>query len=78
MLDGLHEDLNRVIDKPSVPDTVVLDGEKPDVQIADGELLLRYVNESQFNTEAWQKHFLRNSSYIVDLFHGQLKSTVYY
>jgi hypothetical protein len=37
LLDGLHEDLNRVIDKPSVPDTVVLDGEKPDVQIADGE-----------------------------------------
>ena len=59
MLDGLHEDLNRVQHKPIVPqiESEGLDDEK------DSE-------------ESWQNHLKRNQSIIVDLMHGQFKSTV--
>ena len=59
LLDGLHEDLNRIVDKPYTnnPDS---DG-RPDAEIAD---------------ICWENYKLRNQSIIVDLFTGQLKSTV--
>ena len=59
LLDGLHEDLNRIKHKPLVP-PVHSEG-RPDADVAQ---------------EAWMAHLLRNDSIIVDLFHGQLKSTV--
>ena len=59
LLDGLHEDLNRITDKPTVPP--VLSEGRPDAEVA---------------ADAWMAHLLRNDSIIVDLFHGQLKSTV--
>eukprot|EP00500_Bicosoecida_sp_ms1_P004096 CAMPEP_0203807726 /NCGR_PEP_ID=MMETSP0115-20131106/1222_1 /ASSEMBLY_ACC=CAM_ASM_000227 /TAXON_ID=33651 /ORGANISM="Bicosoecid sp, Strain ms1" /LENGTH=494 /DNA_ID=CAMNT_0050716409 /DNA_START=311 /DNA_END=1793 /DNA_ORIENTATION=+ len=59
LLDGLHEDLNRVIKKPYVED--VEDKGRPDVVVA---------------AEAWRAYLLRNKSIIVDLFQGQLKSTL--
>eukprot|EP00729_Bicosta_minor_P015400 gene15400-16646_t len=59
LLDGLHEDLNRIRVKPMVP-PINAEG-RPDVEVA---------------AEAWMAHLLRNDSIIVDLFHGQLKSTV--
>lgn len=59
LLDGLHEDLNRVTDRAYVemPDS---EG-RPDEQVA---------------AEWWENHRARNSSIIVDLFHGQLRSKV--
>ena len=59
LLDGLHEDLNRVTDKPYVE--LKDSNSRPDVICAQ---------------EAWENHLLRNKSVVVDLFHGQLKSSV--
>uniref|UniRef100_A0A8V5H7B1 Ubiquitin carboxyl-terminal hydrolase 19 n=1 Tax=Melopsittacus undulatus TaxID=13146 RepID=A0A8V5H7B1_MELUD len=57
LLDGLHEDLNRIQNKPYT-ETVDSDG-RPDQVVAE---------------EAWQRHKMRNDSFIVDLFQGQYKS----
>jgi len=59
LLDGLHEDLNRVLEKQYV-ELKESDG-RPDDEVAK---------------EAWENHLRRNRSVIVDLFQGQLKSTV--
>lgn len=59
LLDGLHEDLNRIKDKP-LTEQVESNG-RPDHIVAD---------------EAWSVHKKRNDSIIVDLFQGQLKSTL--
>lgn len=60
LLDGLHEDLNRVKDKPYVAG--VEGGDDDD----DRELASR----------SWQQHLRRNQSIIVDVFQGQYKSRV--
>jgi len=59
LLDGLHEDLNRVLKKPYTtnPDY----NGQPDKELAN---------------EFWEIYLLRNQSIIVDLFAGQLKSTI--
>uniref|UniRef100_A0A8C8ETE0 ubiquitinyl hydrolase 1 n=1 Tax=Oncorhynchus tshawytscha TaxID=74940 RepID=A0A8C8ETE0_ONCTS len=57
LLDGLHEDLNRIQNKPYT-ETVDSDG-RLDELVAE---------------EAWQRHKMRNDSFIVDLFQGQYKS----
>jgi len=59
LLDGLHEDLNRVKQKPYIE--MKDDMGRPDEVVA---------------SEAWTNHSRRNSSIIVDYFHGQFKSTV--
>ncbi|KAI6233873.1 Ubiquitinyl hydrolase 1 [Aphelenchoides fujianensis] len=59
LLDGLHEDLNRIYEKPYVEEKES-DG-RPDHIVAK---------------EAWEGYKKRNDSIIVDLMHGQLKSTV--
>ena len=59
LLDGLHEDLNRVIEKPYVNQISIVD--KTDKEGANC---------------CWQLHLDRNKSIIVDLFQGQLKSTL--
>jgi ubiquitin carboxyl-terminal hydrolase 4/11/15 len=61
LLDGLHEDLNRILKKPytEVPD---YDGSIPDTEYAD---------------RLWSIHKSRNDSVIVDLFQGQYKSTLH-
>lgn len=62
LLDGLHEDLNRVLKKPYV--------EKPDWDGgADLEL-------AQLAKKSWDGYMLRNDSVIVDLFQGQYQSTL--
>ncbi|GFR09430.1 ubiquitin carboxyl-terminal hydrolase 32 [Trichonephila clavata] len=59
LIDGLHEDLNRVHEKPY---TGLKDSDgRPDEEVA---------------SEAWENHVRRERSIIVDLFHGQLQSTV--
>lgn len=60
VLDGLHEDLNRVIKKPYY--------EMPD--LAPG------ISEQKSAELAWKYHLLRNQSVIVDMMQGQYKSTL--
>ncbi|OBZ73858.1 putative ubiquitin carboxyl-terminal hydrolase 12 [Grifola frondosa] len=62
LLDGLHEDLNRVRQKPYV--------EKPDWNGGGDKELVELARES------WQGYMKRNDSVIVDLFQGQYQSTL--
>lgn len=62
LLDGLHEDLNRVLKKPYV--------EKPDWN-GGGDLELVELARS-----SWEGYMKRNDSVIVDLFQGQYRSTL--
>lgn len=59
LLDGLHEDLNRVKDAPYV--------ELPDVDEND--------NMKVAGARAWEAHLQRNDSLVMDCFYGQFKST---
>eukprot|EP00124_Ichthyophonus_hoferi_P000477 Ihof_evm7s18 gene=Ihof_evmTU7s18 len=60
LLDGLHEDLNRVKQKPYI--------EMPDSDDHPDEYKLAEIS--------WDYHKKRNDSIIVDLFQGQFKSTL--
>jgi ubiquitin carboxyl-terminal hydrolase 4/11 len=62
LLDGLHEDLNRVFKKPYV--------EKPDWEGGGDLELVQLANKS------WEGYKRRNDSVIVDLFQGQYQSTL--
>jgi ubiquitin carboxyl-terminal hydrolase 4/11/15 len=62
LLDGLHEDLNRILKKPYV--------EKPDWEGGGDKELVELANTS------WDGYLKRNDSVIVDLFQGQYKSTL--
>ena len=62
LLDGLHEDLNRILKKPYV--------ENPDWEGGGDEKLVELANIS------WEGYLKRNDSVIVDLFQGQYKSTL--
>ena len=60
VLDGLHEDLNRVKTKPYL------------------ELAEKLSTETEYEAANrwWEVHIKRENSIIVDLFHGQYKSTI--
>jgi ubiquitin C-terminal hydrolase len=62
LLDGLHEDLNRVLKKPYV--------EKPDWEGGGDLELVRLAKGS------WDGYMKRNDSVIVDLFQNQYRSTL--
>eukprot|EP00949_MAST-11_sp_MAST-11-sp1_P001995 g1995.t1 len=59
LLDGLHEDLNRVSKKPYVKDQESDGHSRPDAEVA---------------AAAWAGYLRRNKSFIVDLCQGQLRS----
>ncbi|KAK3755857.1 hypothetical protein QZH41_014323 [Actinostola sp. cb2023] len=59
LLDGLHEDLNRIKKKPYI-----------EVEDANDQ------SDTVVAQEAWFNHRQRNDSIIVDIFHGQFKSTL--
>jgi ubiquitin carboxyl-terminal hydrolase 4/11/15 len=58
LLDGIHEDLNRVHKKPTWTEGIYGNG-------TDDELRAN---------ESWERHFARNNSPVVDIFHGQYRS----
>ena len=60
ILDGLHEDLNRVKYKLYI--------ERKDVEDP---------GDNSLNKDSWNGHLKRNQSIIVDLMHGQFKSTIH-
>eukprot|EP01053_Blabericola_migrator_P005483 Blabericola_migrator_1__5482@NODE_27_length_20109_cov_273_259006_g24_i0_p4_GENE_NODE_27_length_20109_cov_273_259006_g24_i0NODE_27_length_20109_cov_273_259006_g24_i0_p4_ORF_typecomplete_len1096_score217_03UCH/PF00443_29/1_7e101UCH_1/PF13423_6/2_2UCH_1/PF13423_6/6_3e05UCH_1/PF13423_6/2_4e08DUF2614/PF11023_8/2_3DUF2614/PF11023_8/3_9e02_NODE_27_length_20109_cov_273_259006_g24_i0958612873 len=60
LLDGLHEDCNKVSQKPYV---IAPEGDED-------------VGDETVADEAWKNHKLRNESVIVDLFQGQYRSRV--
>lgn len=60
LLDGLHEDLNRITKKPYIEMKTDVD-RRPDNEVAK---------------ESWENYKKRNDSIIVDTFHGLLKSTL--
>ncbi|KAG5368200.1 Ubiquitin carboxyl-terminal hydrolase 12 [Yarrowia sp. C11] len=65
LLDSLHEDLNRILQKPATT--------KPEL---DPELAGDPSEVSRVAVESWDVHRLRNDSPILDLFTGMYKSTV--
>uniref|UniRef100_A0A915J7T6 ubiquitinyl hydrolase 1 n=1 Tax=Romanomermis culicivorax TaxID=13658 RepID=A0A915J7T6_ROMCU len=71
LLDALHEDLNRIIEKPykEIDD----DFKKSDERRRGG---LKEDENGERAVEIWAIHKSRNDSIIVDLFHFLLKSTV--
>lgn len=62
LLDGLHEDLNRILKKPYV--------EKPDWEGGEEREMVELAKAS------WDGYLKRNDSVIVDLFQGQYRSTL--
>jgi ubiquitin carboxyl-terminal hydrolase 4/11/15 len=62
LLDGLHEDLNRILQKPYV--------EKPDWTGGGAREMCALARAS------WDGYLQRNDSVIVDLFQGQYRSTL--
>lgn len=85
LLDGLHEDLNRIQNKPYT-ETVDSDGRPDEVRVvgrggpvsgtsqSPGLLHPHHPASQVVAEEAWQRHKMRNDSFIVDLFQGQYKS----
>ncbi|KAH3686814.1 hypothetical protein WICPIJ_002211 [Wickerhamomyces pijperi] len=65
LLDGLHEDLNRIFKKPIT--------EKPELNDRDS---ITPENIKLLSEKSWEQHKLRNDSIIVDLFTGLYKSTL--
>ncbi|CAO1637111.1 unnamed protein product [Parajaminaea phylloscopi] len=62
LLDGLHEDLNRIKRKPYI--------EAPDWEGGGLEEMVRFAKKQ------WEIYKMRNDSVIVDLFQGQYRSTL--
>lgn len=60
LLDGLHEDFNRITKKPYIAN-------RADVDLRPNHIVAQ---------ESWENYKKRNDSIIVDTFHGLLKSTL--
>ncbi|KAG0672476.1 CSN-associated deubiquitinating enzyme Ubp12 [Maudiozyma exigua] len=66
LLDSLHEDLNRIMDKPYIEKPALKDTDDVD----DFETIKKLASDT------WEKHLQRNDSVITDLFVGMYKSTL--
>jgi len=66
LLDGLHEDLNHVVEKPYFADQLLYTGD--DVTGPEATAV---------GEESWRRHLARNKSKIVDLFDGLLRSQLH-
>lgn len=66
LLDGLHEDLNRIMKKPYVEKQSL----PKDADVNDLEVIENLAKKT------WDAHLLRNDSIITDLFVGMYKSTL--
>ena len=80
LLDGLHEDLNRIKKKPYIE--LKDSDDRPD-EVCDFIdycrkliIIMTTVHFQEVASEAWETYKKRNDSVILDLFHGLLKSTV--
>ncbi|RUP50002.1 hypothetical protein BC936DRAFT_140748 [Jimgerdemannia flammicorona] len=63
LLDGLHEDLNTIMERPSaIPDT------------EEEEERFEKLPDWEASTLAWQRYLTRNTSIIVSMFQGQFKN----
>ena len=62
LLDGLHEDLNRVLNKPTIETT-------PEKEAELEKLPTQIASEQQ-----WQLYRMRDDSLVVDFFQGQYRS----
>eukprot|EP01119_Soliformovum_irregulare_P021714 TRINITY_DN7289_c0_g1_i3.p1 TRINITY_DN7289_c0_g1~~TRINITY_DN7289_c0_g1_i3.p1 ORF type:complete len:1084 (-),score=332.05 TRINITY_DN7289_c0_g1_i3:3-3011(-) len=68
LLDGIHEDLNRIKSSPTKAEETFTS--------EPAQEILKEKSDSEAAQESWENHIKRNSSLIVDLFHGLLKSKV--
>lgn len=66
-LDGLHEDMNRVLQKPS---PLSQEEEQENERLAESQ------GHEFASALAWRRHLERGKSFLVDLFQGQLRSSV--
>ncbi|EDO18549.1 hypothetical protein Kpol_2001p54 [Vanderwaltozyma polyspora DSM 70294] len=67
LLDGLHEDLNRITNKPVVEKPSL----KPEDDVSNQEVIKKLADDT------WNSHLLRNDSIITDIFVGLYKSTLH-
>lgn len=65
LLDGLHEDLNRILKKPATEKPELKDENANDVRAI-----------AELAEKSWENHKLRNESVVLDLFGGLYKSTL--
>ncbi|KAA6358237.1 MAG: putative ubiquitinyl hydrolase 1, partial [Streblomastix strix] len=78
LLDGLHEDLNRVKNKPYIEDVeeIYENLENDEIKKEDVSLTVQQHPRKNFSQIAWVNHLKRNQSDILSLFHGQLRSII--
>lgn len=77
LLDGLHEDINLVREKPEPPKPArsTEEEEEEDLRQHEESVALEQENGEEYIAAlAWMHHLLRNKSFFVDLFQGQLRS----
>ncbi|RIA96486.1 hypothetical protein C1645_687798 [Glomus cerebriforme] len=65
LLDGLHEDLNIIKNKPNIPELTPEEEEK-----------MEYLPSHIVSEMEWEKYLMRNSSVVVSLFQGQFRNTL--
>lgn len=66
ILDGLHEDLNRIHDKPYLEKPSL----SPNMDASNPQIVKKLADDT------WKMHLLRNDSIVTDLFVGLYKSTL--
>lgn len=89
LLDGLHEDLNRIVKKPyvknfqtkrkikkEVDNNIEKERDNLENEESKNEILEEILPDEEIASESWRRYLLRNNSEIVDHCFGQLRSHV--